>query len=297
MPDKVIVASIIEAALFVTGLVLLWRLFFSSTARARAALPWPLPYWDIPGYVFGLSVLRLLAVALAVQLMATGLLKKFAPELSPNEGLGLLVVGFSLQIGLLLGLGVSWLLLKGNRFQARLNAMGAPSSLPPPLSLSRIPAAGIATFLIMIAFISPVMLFWPSLLDTMGHPPQPQEVIELFTKADSPFQIALILFFAVVVAPVTEELLFRAGIFRYVRGRIPRIAAFILPALIFAAAHRSLTAGLPLFIFGLVQQVAYERTGRIAVPMIAHGLFNLHTSAFILWGVDPYTAAIDWLSK
>jgi uncharacterized protein len=299
MPDKLIAAAALEAALFIAGLFLLWHLALSQSARARAGHTMPLPYWDIPGYIFGLTIIRLFGVAFIVQFMAASLLKKYAPELPLNEGFGLLLSGFALQVGLLLGLGVSWYLLKANRFQARLNAAIAPSpvQLPPPLALSRIPAAGAATFLVMIALIAPITLVWPVVLEQLGHSAEPQEVVELFTAADSKVQVFLMMLFATIIAPITEELLFRAGIFRYLRGRVPRWIVFTLPAVMFATAHQSLTAGLPLFVFGLIQSVAYERTGRIAVPMIAHGLFNLHTAAFILTGTDPYAALTHWLTR
>jgi membrane protease YdiL (CAAX protease family) len=37
----------------------------------------------------------------------------------------------------------------------------------------------------------------------------------------------------------------------------------------------------------VIFSLAYERTGRIAVPIIAHGLFNLNTIILILAGVGP----------
>ena len=296
MPDKLTLASILELALFVAGLAVLWRFFLSPSARERARLPQPLPLWDIPGYVFGLSVLRVVGITLLFQFMVASLLKRYASGLSTTEGAGMLIVGFSLQIGLLLGLATSSLLLKSNRFRARLNAAtNPPPALPAPLKTARIPLAGIATFLVMMALIGPVSLLWQQLLDSLGHPPQKQEVVELFIQAEPGLELTVILLFAILVAPIAEELAFRMGIFRYVRGRLPRIVAFMLPALMFAAAHPTLAAVLPLFIFALIQSFAYERTGRIAVPMIAHGLFNLHTAAFILLEVDPYAAFHQWL--
>jgi membrane protease YdiL (CAAX protease family) len=298
MPDKLTLASILEFALFLAGLALLWRFFLSPSARERARRPQPLPHWDIPGYVFGLSVLRVVGITLLFHFMVASLLKKYASGLSTTEGTGMLIIGFSLQIGLVLGLATSWLLLKSNRFQARLNAASAPPpELPAPLKISRIPLAGLATFLVMMALIGPVSLLWQQLLDWLGQPPQKQEVVDLFIHAKPGLELSVIMLFAIVVAPVAEELAFRLGIFRYVRGRLPRIAAFALPALMFAAAHPTLAAVLPLFIFALIQSFAYERTGRIAVPMIAHGLFNLHTAAFILLEVDPYAEFHQWLFR
>jgi membrane protease YdiL (CAAX protease family) len=55
--------------------------------------------------------------------------------------------------------------------------------------------------------------------------------------------------------------------------------------MIFALLHGSATAFLPLFALGVFFALAYERTGRIAVPMIAHALFNLHTILLVMAGV------------
>jgi len=96
---------------------------------------------------------------------------------------------------------------------------------------------------------------------------------------------------AVVLAPVAEELIFRAGIFRFLRGRAPRLVALVLPALFFALLHvdrtnlNGLVTVAPLTALGIVFSLAYERTGRIAVPMLAHALFNLHTVIFLLLGI------------
>jgi membrane protease YdiL (CAAX protease family) len=50
--------------------------------------------------------------------------------------------------------------------------------------------------------------------------------------------------------------------------------------------HGNLVAFGPLFALGLVFAIAYERTGRIAVPIIAHGLFNLNTVVLLLAGIE-----------
>jgi len=284
MPDKTIVASTAEAALFLTGLALLWLCALRPSARVRAQQMRALPLWDIPGYVYALSLIRVLGVAIACIFFA----KEFGPKVSPSNP-HLLFQSIAFQLSLLMGLITAWALLKSNRFHARLNASTTPAApTPPPLALSRVPFAGFTTFAIMVALISPIALVWPQVLQWSGFEVKSQDAVDLFTQARSTVQIVMTLVVAAVLAPVTEELVFRMGIFRFARGRLARPLAFILPALIFSAAHLNLVVSLPLFIFGLVQSVAYERTGRIAVPILAHGLFNLHTALFILAGVDPY---------
>ena len=88
-----------------------------------------------------------------------------------------------------------------------------------------------------------------------------------------------------IIAPLTEELIFRAGLFRYLRTRVPRWIALLAPATIFAALHSNLVAFVPLLLLGVLFSLAYERTGRISVTIVAHSLFNLHTILLILAGV------------
>jgi len=119
-------------------------------------------------------------------------------------------------------------------------------------------------------------------LEKLGLPVEQQELIELLTQGKSVVLVGL----AVIVAPVSEELIFRAGLFRYARFRLPRWAALLLPACLFAALHTNLATFAPLVVLGVLLSLAYERTGNIVAPMIAHSLFNLNTVLLIFAGVD-----------
>jgi membrane protease YdiL (CAAX protease family) len=68
---------------------------------------------------------------------------------------------------------------------------------------------------------------------------------------------------------------------------MPRWLALLLPSVLFAGLHANLASFVPLALLGVVFSLAYERTGRIAVPIIAHALFNLNTIVLILAGVGP----------
>jgi hypothetical protein len=111
-------------------------------------------------------------------------------------------------------------------------------------------------------------------------------MVDPVRNANAPSLLALIAVLAVVLAPVAEELVFRAGLFRYLRTRVPRAVALAAPALLFAALHANLVAFAPLAVFGVLLALAYEQSGRLIVPVIAHALFNLHTLALVLSGVD-----------
>jgi membrane protease YdiL (CAAX protease family) len=82
---------------------------------------------------------------------------------------------------------------------------------------------------------------------------------------------------AVLVAPLAEEFVFRAGLFRYLRTRLPRSAALLVPAVVFAVLHGNYASFGPLVALAIVFSVAYERTGHIGTTIVAHALFNLNT--------------------
>ena len=289
MSDPLLTASVIEGALLLCGVFFLWRCALRPSARAAASGPQPLPFWDVPGYVFGFTVLRVVCIALGVQILSTSLIKHLHPEFSLREGFGLFISGMIFQGSVLIGVAAAAYFLKPSRFVAELNAFSSETTPPPPrLPQAKIPLTAFATFTIILVVLTPLSLLWPWLLERMGQTLTTQDAATFFTQADSPLHIALLLLFATLIAPVTEELVFRAGLFRYLRGRLPRAVVLLLPAILFAALHNNLTVGLPLLVFGLIQSLAYERTGRIVVPIIAHGLFNLHTAVLILADLDPY---------
>jgi len=101
-------------------------------------------------------------------------------------------------------------------------------------------------------------------------------------------RLVAMVFVTIVVAPVWEEIVFRGALFGYLRTRLPRVLAFVAPALIFALAHLDQGARFfaPLFVFALIHCKAYERTGRIGVVIVSHALFNLTTIALVLSGVE-----------
>ncbi len=84
-------------------------------------------------------------------------------------------------------------------------------------------------------------------------------------------------------APITEEVAFRGGLMRAMRGmRIPAWTSIALTSVLFAAVHvPALTAGAmasglaTLFALAVVLGWLMERTGRITAPIVAHALFNL----------------------
>lgn len=162
-----------------------------------------------------------------------------------------------------------------------------------PLGLSR-PSPGAAaeavkfgplTFLLAWPIVFAVMAGWQGMLQLLHYPVDQQETVKMFERLPGFGPKLEFITFAVVIAPVTEELIFRGVLFRGLAKFIPRGYAIWISAVVFGAVHGDMTSFLPLVVFGAMLAVAYERTGNIAVTMTAHALFNLNTIVGLLLGL------------
>lgn len=272
MPDlPAQIALALEIAFALTGLMLLWRLVLSPVARARQASQLPaLPAWDASLSDFFLFLWLVICTGLIVQFGASALLK----PTSFDSDTKLLLAGTAIQLGMLLGIAIYRYGLTRRAFTA-----------PLPANRGNPVIGGLITFLIALPLLTVVGLVWQKGLELVGIPAEKQDMIDLLAKSGSPALVITLVAFATLVAPITEELLFRAGIFRYTRTRAPRWLALLGPACLFGALHFNLASFLPLVALGVVFSLAYERTGDIRVTMVAHGLFNLNTVVIVLSGV------------
>ncbi len=271
-----LIVVLFELSLIISGVVLLWRLVLSPTARARLRSTTPqLAPWTASLRDFLLCAALIAASGLVASFIVGLLIAPF--DLSPDARTILNSAAF--QLGLLIGPAFAPL------------DLGHPA-LRPPLPRS-VFVSGFVTFLISLPVVTAVNLLSLYLLDLAGLPAQQQDLLRLFAEADSSALLAVMIALAVIVAPIAEELLFRATFFRFLRTRVPRLIALLLPGTIFAALHVNwtnydgLASFLPLVTLAVIFSLAYERTGRIATAMIAHAFFNLHTILLLFAGVSP----------
>lgn len=87
-----------------------------------------------------------------------------------------------------------------------------------------------------------------------------------------------------IFTPILEELIFRVGLYRFLKSRVPAVFAAILSSVIFALLHDAPVSYLPLAVLGCLLCFAYEKTGRVAAPILVHALFNANTLLLIALG-------------
>ncbi len=268
------VIGAVEIVFALAGIVLLWRQVLRPAARSRRGpsrlAPWetsPVDFFTFLLMVMGASFLAAAAAGLAGRSFGV-------------RGDALTVLsGACAQLGMLAGV-VAY----------RLGVEKSPAAPAP--AQSGIFTSGFVTFLISLPILIATANVWEFLLNQLGLPTGRQDLIGMFANADSRWLLGVMIALAVVVAPLTEELVFRAGIFRFLRTRIPRWIALVLPAVFFALLHvnwdtlQGLASLAPLTVLAVVFSLAYERSGHIGTPMVAHACFNLNTIGVIFSGLD-----------
>ena len=101
-----------------------------------------------------------------------------------------------------------------------------------------------------------------------------QDTVKILQESNDPAILGLMAFAAVIAAPVCEEIVFRGYLYSATKRFAGPWAAGICSALVFASAHGSLAALLPLFVFGAVLAFIYEKTGSLWAPIAVHFCFN-----------------------
>lgn len=141
-------------------------------------------------------------------------------------------------------------------------------------------------FLLAVPALIIVTAAWQFILETLGMPLQEQAAVQIILEIDSALILLGMAALAVVLAPVSEELIFRGCLYRFLKAKIPMPAALVITSAIFSVAHMNLAAIPTLFLLGLVMTLAYEKSGSIKAPILIHGIFNLNT--VILLGLQRF---------
>lgn len=113
-----------------------------------------------------------------------------------------------------------------------------------------------------------------TLMEMMHWTPKKEEAVTLVTDASSRASAIYLGFFAIVLAPVAEEFIFRGMLFPFVKQLgFPKIA-WIGVSLLFALVHGTPAYFIPLFVLALALTWLYEKTDNLLASIFAHALFN-----------------------
>lgn len=228
-----LIAALFEYALVAVGLGILAWLFFRPAGKRFRARPPALRRWDatLTDLLFLAWLMILIGIAgqIALRLTAGNVFLRLP------QGTMLEVMAYSSMLDVAaIATG-----LIGRAYFRRTRA-NAGWMIPPILPARRINPVwgGLAAFLVSMPLLTAASLIWTPLLKALGLPIAPQKLIGFFAHAREPVVLVPMILLAIVVAPMAEEIVFRAGIFRYLRSGPPLAvlvgAVFAAPVLYFA---------------------------------------------------------------
>jgi membrane protease YdiL (CAAX protease family) len=111
-------------------------------------------------------------------------------------------------------------------------------------------------------------------LEKIGWPVEDEAAVALVAGAKLLWLKIYLGLFAVVIAPVAEEFIFRGILFPFFKQLgFPKLARLGV-SFLFAAIHFDAAIFVPLFALALALTWLYEFTDNLLAPIVAHGLFN-----------------------
>jgi membrane protease YdiL (CAAX protease family) len=187
----------------------------------------------------------------------------------------------SVVLGTLSFQGAAWLLIYWFLRHHQVGWSAAFGFRGPATKHALLMAAG------FIIVVMPVVLMLQyvsvHLLEKLGWPPEDQAAVKLVTGAHSLRTTAYLGLFAIVLAPVAEEFLFRGMLYPFIKTLgFPKLALFGV-SFLFALIHLNVPTFVPLFVFALALTWLYEWTDNLLAPITAHALFNATNFAVLLW--------------
>ena len=106
---------------------------------------------------------------------------------------------------------------------------------------------------------------------------------DLSPLLEQPQALPMIVFSAVIIAPLVEEVFFRGFLFAGFREKYGWKIAAAISAAFFALVHLQPLTALPIFLLGYLFAYVYQRSNSLWLPILLH--FSVNGFAFLLLGL------------
>jgi len=246
--------ALLSALYFIASLCVYVSLIYQISARIRSASG-----ADVPGRAFGVPEAVLASVLIFFFLMTiNSTVPDPALQFHPRNLLANFLVSAFV------------VLVIASLLQFRGFDVGALAGF---LKISFVRTVGTGAILLFFAY--PLIGFSESINQRFfGGGSSKQSIVEFFNGSRTIQERVLIIVFAVAIAPLVEEFVFRFFIYGVLKRYVGCFLGVILSSLLFAAAHAHFPSFVPLFVLGSCFAIAYEWSGSILVSMTMHSLFN-----------------------
>ena len=155
---------------------------------------------------------------------------------------------------------------------------------PTPIQDLTLALRTILTLFLPILFL---LLLSSGLFLLLGLPLEAQPAMTRFLEARDTKTLLPFLTYALIIAPIWEEVFFRGTLFPWLAHRLPISQAQWLSALAFGAVHLHTPTLLPLTFFGVALAGIFRTTQSLIPSILVHSLFNANTCILILLARPP----------
>lgn len=249
-PSEPVGSGVASLAAAWIAVAVLLAIVCAVAARRGGVSPRPLAFW-----ITFAGALAASDLALIVAHLLTG-------KLVGGGSLGGALLGLCAGTGTLLALAVLW-----RRHLGWQSDPGGAATLPTVVAGVAYMIAGVTRVGIILLGIGPLLRI---------APPDPgREIHDLVSRGLGPVGTALLIFAAVILAPIGEETLFRGVLLPWLRRFLGVDAAVWVSAVLFGIGH--LRYGLYLstiVVYGLVLAWARLHTGNLRASIVLHMIIN-----------------------
>lgn len=134
---------------------------------------------------------------------------------------------------------------------------------------------GVITFFVMLCVSAWMVKLFPQWA-------QPQTATELIMQAEGMWESAAVILMVSVLAPVSEELLFRGYIYHSMRQQNSMWFSVIAASLMFGCMHYDLFRLLPLTLVGVCLNLVAIRSDSLWGSIVMHGVWNFMMASIVL---------------
>jgi membrane protease YdiL (CAAX protease family) len=147
---------------------------------------------------------------------------------------------------------------------------------PPPWRAGKSAWLGFLTWVVSGAVVLGLYLVSVAFVwFVLERKPVPQDlIVRLVDSKTSTPDFLWAALYGTVLAPITEECIFRGALFPAIRDVSTPTTAALVSAALFSAVHMDLMAALPLFGLATMLAWSYQRSGSLVAPIVVHMLNN-----------------------
>ena len=138
------------------------------------------------------------------------------------------------------------------------------------------------TYLAVLPVFTAAAHAWQYIGESFGYEYEVPPIISFLLETDSIISIVIVAVSAVIVAPIAEEVFFRAFTYSALRRRFGVFPSVIVTSVYFALIHADFFSYLPIFILGIALTYLYERRQSIVAPVALHFFHNARVIGTVL---------------